>query len=176
MPTASKQFVYYFCYGSNLLIQRMKINNKSATKYANGLLNGYRLSFNGNSQLWLGATANIVQDSNSSVYGAVYTLDKDDIDNLDRQECGYEPIEVTIKLYEINDQPIVKCRTYVQKSNVNANESTIPSRLYKEIIIKGAKENNLPENYIENVIKTFKDNGIIECGPPGLNEFLKNYK
>ncbi|KAH7642309.1 gamma-glutamylcyclotransferase [Dermatophagoides farinae] len=176
MPTAAKHFVYYFCYGSNLLIQRMRINNKSATKHANGLLTGFKLSFAGNSQLWKGATANIVQDSNSVVYGAVYTLDKDDIDNLDRQECGYDPIEVIVKLYETNDQPMITCRTYVQKSNyanVNGNEP-IPSRLYKEIIIKGAKENNLPEHYIENVIKTFKDNGIIECGPSGLNEFLKN--
>lgn len=59
-----EHFVYYFCYGSNLLIQRMRINNKSATKHANGLLTGFKLSFAGNSQLWKGATANIVQDSN----------------------------------------------------------------------------------------------------------------
>lgn len=62
-----EQFVYYFCYGSNLLIQRMKINNKSAMKHANGLLNEFRLSFAGNSQLWQGATANIVPDSNVCV-------------------------------------------------------------------------------------------------------------
>lgn len=42
----------------------MRINNKSATKHANGLLTGFKLSFAGNSQLWKGATANIVQDSN----------------------------------------------------------------------------------------------------------------
>ena len=45
----------------------MKINNKSAMKHANGLLNEFRLSFAGNSQLWQGATANIVPDSNVCV-------------------------------------------------------------------------------------------------------------
>lgn len=41
----------------------MQINNKSAIKFANGTLKGYKLSFAGNSTFWAGSSANILPDS-----------------------------------------------------------------------------------------------------------------
>lgn len=47
-----------------MLHKRILINNKSASKHSNGLLKGYRYSFSGDSNLWKGATANILPDLN----------------------------------------------------------------------------------------------------------------
>ena len=56
----NKSRMHYFCYGSNLLSKRMHVNNKTAVKYSNGILHGYKLTFSGYSNVWKGPAANIV--------------------------------------------------------------------------------------------------------------------
>lgn len=100
-------------------------------------------------------------------------MSKEDILNLDRQEIGYDAIEVDVNLE--NDNQMITCRTYVQKPDyMNKGNSNVPSKLYKNVIIKGAEENQLPKDYIDNVIRKFPDNGIIDCGPEGLDPSIKN--
>lgn len=56
--TADKFF--YFSYGSNLSLERIRINNPSANFFCVGLLKGFKFTFNKFSNFWKGATANIV--------------------------------------------------------------------------------------------------------------------
>lgn len=144
----------------------MLINNKSAVKYGNAILANYSLTFSGVSKLWKGATANIERAENSAVHGVVYTMDKADIEHLDRQEFGYDPIQIEVKLIDSGD--LVTCRSYTQKDFYRNSECKLPSKLYKEVIIKGARENGLAEEYIEGVIVATPDNNIVDCGPPGF--------
>ena len=94
----------------------------------------------------------------------------DDIARLDKQEIGYDAIDVEVELIQPLDgsKSTVTCRTYVQKPDYGGVGNAIPSKLYKDVIIKGAEEHNLPQNYIDNVIKAFQDNGQCDCGPAGF--------
>ncbi|MCS7110324.1 MAG: gamma-glutamylcyclotransferase, partial [Candidatus Caldarchaeum sp.] len=50
------------------------------------VLRGYRLVFNVYSSSWRGGVANVVEDPDSSVYGAVYLLEESQLEKLDRYE------------------------------------------------------------------------------------------
>lgn len=102
----------YFAYGSNLLAQRIHINNPSAMRagiaklkvskqhctYNNStilylystLINfsfsmkDYRLDFVRYSRNWKGAAATIVQSSGDHVWGALWEINNDHMESLDR--------------------------------------------------------------------------------------------
>ena len=128
--TKTSDVFYYFGYGSNLLQQRIRISNKSATFVGGGLLKGHRLGFVAHSQRWNGGVATIHIDGSVDIWGAVWTLKREDMQSLDDQEgvgIGiYEPLCVRVLLNGAN--PVV-CRTY---RYVNKQEPpTPPSILYK---------------------------------------------
>lgn len=103
--------------------------------------------------------------------GVVYKLKEEDIASLDKQEVGYDAIEVEVELDPSStDQKLstVTCRTYVQKAEYASVGDGIPSKLYKDVIVKGAQEQKLPQDYIDSVLKAFPDNGKTDCGPPGF--------
>lgn len=52
-------------------------------------LQGYRLVFDGYSERWHSATANIVKDSSEIIKGALYELTDQDIEKLDEYEPTY---------------------------------------------------------------------------------------
>jgi len=167
--SANAKQLFYFCFGSNLWSKRMHINVKSAVKYGNGLLKDWTLTFSGLSRLWLGSTANIVPLKDSIVWGTVWTISDSELADLDIQEVGYRRIEINVLV----GQEVVKCHTYVQKETYSelfdsGSASNTPSLAYKTVILKGAIEQNLPEDYIQ-FLKSFKDNGNINCGPKDLD-------
>jgi gamma-glutamylcyclotransferase len=129
-----------------------------------GLLRGYRLEFAFMSRRWKGAAANIYPDPHSHVYGVLWQLNLEDQESLDEQEgvsSGiYERVSVTA---EVEGKP-VECLAYkVTKSSRENSISThgdslLPSTVYKNVIIRGAKEHNLPSEYI-NFLENIPDNG-----------------
>lgn len=177
-----------------MLTKRMLINNKSAARFATAVLEGYQFCFSGFSDIWKGSTANIVPKANVSfihnhrvswsilqnhVYGVVYTMDVADVEKLDKQEIGYDAIEVQVKLDpkpKEEENGIITCRTYVQKDTYRSSVTNEPSRLYKMVILKGGEEHRLPARYMESVIEKWPDNGRTDCGPANLSlwEFDEN--
>lgn len=92
----------------------------------------------------------------------IWTLDNSDVVSLDKQEAGYRPIEVQVTPEGSNASII--CRTYVQLPEIEAvNPNGTPSLAYKNIILKGAEENNFPSEYIQ-ALKERPDNGRLDCG------------
>ncbi len=77
--------MYYFAYGSNLHRVQMQSRCPESVPVAKVKLAGYRLNFN--------RVADIVEDKNSEVWGAVYTVSPRDIESLDLYE-GY-PVFMT---------------------------------------------------------------------------------
>lgn len=104
---------------------------------------------------------------------------------LDKQEVGYNGINVDVCVN--GTEETVVCRVYVQKQVENRTDSNnrfqngakedfdptsqynIPSAAYKSVIIKGAVEHNLPQDYVESVLRSHPDNGNVNCGPPELH-------
>lgn len=167
---------YYFGFGSNLLEARIKVQNKSAERVGVGKLLDYRLDFADSeadqkyySPTWNGSPATIIQSKGSAVFGAVWKIDENDIDELDRQEgveAGlYKPLSVQVMVNESGLDKEVTCRTYQLVSNPSEpldpedrNFERQPSKTYLNVILNGAEETGLPSDYVK-FLKSFKHNG-----------------
>jgi len=111
----TKFTIYYFAYGSNLDVERLKERRFEFSERIPAKLNGYKLTFdkissrNPNERF-----ANIQVDKNSIVEGAVYIAKEEFISILDKYE-GYpdnyirEEVEVILK----NAKEKVKALVYI---------------------------------------------------------------
>lgn len=168
MPT-----FYYFGFGSNLLAKRIRVQNKSAVRVGVGKLDEFRLDFADAtadekyySKTWAGCPATIIKSDGSSVFGAVWELEKKDLPEIDQQEgvdIGiYKPMEVKVIL---NGEKEITCRTYQLVKNPsspldpqNREFDRQPSKTYLNVILNGAVETGLPPDYI-SFLRSFKHNG-----------------
>ncbi|XP_019726569.1 gamma-glutamylcyclotransferase-like isoform X2 [Hippocampus comes] len=122
-PGGTGTFVY-FAFGSNMLKERLHLENPSATYLDTGRLKDYQLDFGvwgrGAENSWHGGVATIRESPGSEVWGVVWTLDRDHQDTLDKQEgihVGiYSPLEVRV---ESSNHGEMLCRTY-QMNNFHA--------------------------------------------------------
>lgn len=163
----------YFAFGSNLLSKRIHIQNKTATRKGIGCLKDYQLDFGAIknfSNFWNGVPATIIPKKGSQVFGAVWEINVDQLDELDRQEgveCGiYQPLSLKISVQSYEDQSVqeIVCRTYQLVNNPKVLENCDrpfdrqPSKTYLNVILNGARESKLSEKYIE-WLEEFKHNG-----------------
>ncbi|XP_019726487.1 gamma-glutamylcyclotransferase-like isoform X1 [Hippocampus comes] len=147
-PGGTGTFVY-FAFGSNMLKERLHLENPSATYLDTGRLKDYQLDFGvwgrGAENSWHGGVATIRESPGSEVWGVVWTLDRDHQDTLDKQEgihVGiYSPLEVRV---ESSNHGEMLCRTY-QMNNFHARP---PSPQYKHVVCCGAEQNGLPDDYV----------------------------
>lgn len=137
---------YYFGYGSNMDIDllRRRLNNPSLVPVSSGLLKEYRLIFPR-------GVGSVAPDENYDVYGCVYLLTEEEIKKLDVIEGYSEDRERSLNSYNRNPIEIIlpnseniTAEIYIQ---VNDRED-LPSNNYKQTIIKGANDCNLPREYI----------------------------
>jgi len=139
----------YFAYGSNLNLEM--INQKCTKPRILGIakLAGHKLGFYEHSVIWDGAVETVVPDTQSEVWGALYQLESyawEQLDNCEdvrldgSGEYFHYPVEVLDEQNELQDASMYK--------KARLGEAKQPSTEYLNIIIQGAKEQGLPENYI----------------------------
>ncbi|OPL21156.1 hypothetical protein AM593_09959, partial [Mytilus galloprovincialis] len=114
--------------------------------------NDFRLSFfitiNPKTSRWNGAAATIAPAKGSSVWGTVWELGVEDIPSLDRQEGIYKALNVDV----ISEDRSLTCRTYLlEPTTVPSDWDMRPSPQYMDIIIKGAIQSKLPDEYIDQL-------------------------
>ncbi|XP_066942378.1 gamma-glutamylcyclotransferase-like isoform X2 [Macrobrachium rosenbergii] len=145
---ATRNCFLYFAYGSNLLTERIHINNPSAKKIQVGKLKDYRLDFNYFSQRWKGCAATIVEDPGNHLYGVLWEIANEDLAHLDTQECVHQGI---YKAVEVDVETLtgeqVRARSYQIIRPLEQDRR--PSSVYLDVIVRGAKENGLPEDYVK---------------------------
>jgi gamma-glutamylcyclotransferase (GGCT)/AIG2-like uncharacterized protein YtfP len=109
-----------------------------------GCLEGYRLDFGHYSSGWNGGTADVVADPNHEVWGLIYDLSEEDLQELDNYE-GYPEIYTRFQTdIQTRDRRIVDVWVYAV---VDKKEFVHPATAYLEIIKKAAIEYNFPEKY-----------------------------
>lgn len=136
--------IIYFAYGSNMNTKKFKEIIKLAEKMGIGKIEDRRLVFNKKSND--GSTkANLKYQKGNSVWGVIYRIDIDDLKKLDRKEGGYSRKE-----FDIVTGRGVKISAYIYISD-KIIENKLPYNWYVNHIIKGAKENNLPADYIKSL-------------------------
>lgn len=138
----------YFAYGSNLLRQRLHLQNPSAKFVAAAELADYKLAFSclgmkPENLRWKGGAATIQKSIGNSVWGCVWRLGKEHLPTLDRQELVYDALDVKVTTA---DNTEYTCRTY-QLSERDFSDK--PSPMYMDVIIRGAVQNRLPNHYIQ---------------------------
>ncbi|KAL0850989.1 hypothetical protein ABMA28_006882 [Loxostege sticticalis] len=160
-----KNFLY-FSYGANMYKFRIHMHCPTAEFVSIARVDNYRMDFMKYSKFWGGPTATLVATANAHVWGVIWRLHEDDMLSLDAQK-GVETKKAYIKNIDVLTpyMGIFHCRAYVQKVNPlpRGDNDDIPverwpSWAYKEVIIAGARENGLPEYYIED-LKKMKHNG-----------------
>ncbi|XP_061198212.1 gamma-glutamylcyclotransferase-like [Saccostrea echinata] len=167
----------YFAYGSNLLRQRLTLQNPSAVFKGVGHLKNFRLDFKSPSDpkisRWRGAAATIEPHPEGTVWGVIWRLDAKDKASLDRQEGIYDAINVEV--ITPDNKTYSNCRTYVmQKAYITDRYDNRPSPHYKDVLVRGAQQNNIPQAYIE-FLQNLDDNGY-SGNIPVYNQVLDSLK
>ncbi|MCT3773372.1 gamma-glutamylcyclotransferase [Elizabethkingia anophelis] len=148
-----------FAYGSNMNLDRLKERVPSANKLFNVFIKGYtikcnKVSTDGSSK------ANIIKTDNDDdiVWGVIFEIDDSEKSNLDEYEQGYNDSILSFLDSENNPH---EAQVYIADESA-VNEELLPYDWYKEYIVSGAKENNLPKEYIEKLeaIKFIEDSNI----------------
>lgn len=143
--------MYYFAYGSNMNLKQMKKRCGLDTfkPICKAYLPGYKFLYDGYSHSRGGAVANIVESENSIVWGALYHITKECLQRLDKYEgypTFYKRKEVTIKT---DDEKEYLAWVYYRESEREGE----PPHEYRQIILEGAKNWRLPDDYIEKFLK-----------------------
>lgn len=119
------------------------------------------MDFNEFSQFWGGCPSTVVPDPEEQVWGALWQLNSTDLKNLDQQE-GVPKMYLSFEPNVILDGKNVSCRCYTLVNQpikqVPLPPNRRPSKAYLETILLGAKESNLPSDYLK-FLEELPDNG-----------------
>lgn len=142
--------IHYFAYGSNLHPLRLLERVPSANLVGPVQQSRHRLAFHKRGQDGSGKCNLFSTGSGSDlVYGALYTLDPEHKNALDRCEglgCGYMENRITVQ-YQGRDYP---CFTYIAEQS-HIVDSLKPFHWYKQLVILGAKYLRFPDPYISAI-------------------------
>lgn len=133
--------ILYFAYGSNMSSARLRSRVTSAELMGPAFLKDVRMLFNKCSKDGSGK-ANLVESPGDVTWGVLHEIDVQDLDKLDKVEGGYD--RVTVQVWK-SDGNVVKSVTYI---TTNLTDDPRAYEWYKEYILAGAKESNIPKDYI----------------------------
>ena len=152
--------IYYFAFGSSMssAVMRSRLGWKGdgdkflqLTSPRAAKLKGFKLTYslvtpnNGSPE----AQANIVEDAQASVEGVVYRLSAQTLDFLDYNQSASTRRSVKVLVTDEKGKEIgVDAQAYVSAS---VGESGRPTREYLRKMLEGAREHNLPQEYVSSL-------------------------
>src|SRR5512136_1024714 len=112
-------------------------------------LTGFRFVYDGFSVTWDGAVANIVKSDAETVWGVLYEVTERDRRTLDAFE-GY-PRDYEHRDVEVRDRDgnLYRAMTYFRTGRPLGQ----PHPDYERIVIDGAKESGVPDDYIDRTLR-----------------------
>jgi len=140
-----------FAYASNMKVDEFVKSVPSAKKITNAKLTGYSFAFNKTADDG-SSKANIIAslEADAAVWGVLIDINDDEKDNF------FNPDEVTneLELIPVNcmDQTgeIYKAEAFTAKPHA-INDFTLPYDWYQAKLIKLAKEQGLPDEYVTSL-------------------------
>lgn len=133
--------VLYFAYGSNMSTERLRQRVPSAKPICKARLNNKRVVFNKRSTDGSGK-ANLSDSIGDETWGVLFEVDATDINKLDNIEGGYKRTSLQTQTVEGNN---ITAEVYISNKLTN---DPVAYDWYKELILTGAKEHNLPKSYL----------------------------
>ena len=134
--------VLYFAYGSNMLKARLCSRIGSVKAIGRAFLKDKKVLFNKRSVDGSGK-ANLVASLGDVTWGVLYEISVQDLDTLDKVESGYD--RISVQVWDL-DGNIVEAVSYV---STNLTDDPVACKTYKELVVAGAREHNLPQDYID---------------------------
>jgi hypothetical protein len=138
--------VLVFAYGSNMCTRRLRCRAPSATPRGIGVLRDHVLRFHKKSTDG-SAKANAFPTPGGTVWGVLFEIDESHLCALDRHERGYEREELGVR----TSGGAVRAHVY-RASPERIDETLAPYTWYKRLVLAGAKEHELPEEYVASFI------------------------
>lgn len=132
----------YFAYGSNMNTKRIRSRVPLATVIGRARLLDKRMVCNKKGEDGSGK-ANLVDSPGDLVWGVLYEVDLAKLDKLDQAEGGYQRTKLQVWTEQGNP---VTAEVYVSKKLA---ADPMPYDWYKKLIIAGAREHQLPRDYLE---------------------------
>ena len=150
------KMVLYFAYGSNLFLAqiRERVNNSKLQPLYNACLPDKKLCFPRCSKFQKGGVASYEDQKNHNLWGAVFDITENELKRIDKNE-GYEENRKN-NSYERTKIIVIKSdgtKIDVLTYRANPKGTFTPSQDYMDKLISGAKECNLPYNYIKELEK-----------------------
>lgn len=137
--------VYYFAYGSNMDLGRMKARCPSSYNLLGpGVLKGWKFFINSR------GVANITQRKNSRVYGLLFEISESCLSSLDSYE-GYPDTYDRQKLTILFENKKISAWTYIDGNSTKLGK---PKQGYLKKIIKAAEKFKFPKDYTK-YLKSF---------------------
>lgn len=134
--------VTYFAYGSNMQTEHLNRFAPSARQIGRARLPDKVLVCNKASQDGSGK-ANLMPSCGDVVWGVLFEIASAELEALDKAEGGYERVDVQV--WDEQTQPVA-AQTYV---STNLTIDPVSYDWYTKLIIEGASEHRLPDNYID---------------------------
>lgn len=141
--------MYYFGYGSNMKHYQMKDRCGNAIFVKRVFLKNYKFVYDGYSNSRAGSVGNVVNSNEHVVWGGLFKIDKDCLIKLDRYE-GYPDCYDRKELKVIDDDGN-EYMSYVYLRE--GRELGRPKHNYMQVILEGAKDCNLPNEYIKRYLQ-----------------------
>jgi gamma-glutamylcyclotransferase len=135
--------MYYFAYGSNMNFSQMDKRCPGSRFVSTAILHGFKFVYDGTSKKG-GAVGNIIKDSEAVVLGGLYEINDTHLSTLNKEE-GY-PISYNRAEFPVRDEHGNMCYaiTYFR----TGKQIGEPRPGYRSIVIQGAMDCRLPEEYI----------------------------
>ena len=137
-----------FCYGSNMNTERITERCSSSCFISRAKVSGWKLVFNKKSKDKSGKANLVYTGDKSLVWGVIFDISEDQKPILDKAEGlggGYDEY----KLLVINDlEEEIECVCYIATDPKYLDDNLKPYDWYSDFCLSGAKEHNLPKEWI----------------------------
>ncbi|ALC45021.1 CG4306, partial [Drosophila busckii] len=188
LPEVHGNKFHYFGFGSNMLGQRIHVQNPTAVRVGAALVEDYRLDFNDLGGVrWKGAVATIVPTKGAHVWGTLWEIGVENLADIDNQEgvhqSLYKPITVNVKL--AGQENLLPARAYLMVDQPQSNlhelapdavpESRQPSKTYLKVMVVGAIESGIPNDYVDFLKRIRHNNRTAEGWEERLTQ-IKNFQ
>jgi gamma-glutamylcyclotransferase len=143
-------YIFYFAYGSNMSLKRIKARIDSAEFLYKAKLFHHTLKFHKISKKDGSGKCDAAFTGNRKdfVFGAVFSINTTQLKDLDTFEgCGSGYCRKTVCVITDSNE-ILKVETYIATS---INNLLYPFDWYKEHVIRGAESIGLPSEYISKI-------------------------
>ena len=151
----------YFAYGSNMSTARLRIRVPSAVAKGVVRLSGHKLAWHKVGKDDSGKCDIVRDEEGSCVFGVLFEIDPTDKEKLDVHEgagSGYETRQVEV--VEERSGKVHRAFTYCA---TKTDPGIKPFTWYKNHVLLGAREHQLPPSYIEAI------ESVVAIGDPDAN-------